>query len=579
MIQRAGEPVVWRWLSLAMALVVLGGFAAGLGPLALKSLVDGLARRVDGSTTAAAGALYIGALVAQRLCEQAQTYAYGLGEQRMVRRLSGQAFAHLLRLPLDFLLDARSGAVAQTLAQGVMGLRIICTHLVLTLTPVLIQLAVAVWVLTQAFGSAAALLFLVAVIAYGLVFAWSALRMDGSLRGLTAAQIETGALTSDAMMNAEAIKAFTAEDRFSRRYDVALAATEAHWRTYLGRRLESGFLVALVFGVMIAAAVALAARRVESGTFSLGGFVLVTTYLLQVVRPLELAGFAARDIGQGAAYLEALLAALRQAPEPSGVAGQNTPPPGPARLTFENVSFAFRPGRPILRNVTFEAAPGSLVAVVGPSGAGKSSLLRLVLRFYDPTHGRVLLDGVALATWPLAILRGQLALVSQDTILLNDTIAENIGLAVDAPAEAAVLRAASVACLSDLLRASPEGLQTRVGERGLKLSGGEKQRVAIARAVLRQARLVICDEATAALDSETEQAVIDALSNIARTATILIVTHRLASVTHADQILVFEQGEIVERGRHEDLLARDGLYARLWRTQVGLATSVSADQS
>jgi ATP-binding cassette subfamily B protein len=304
----------------------------------------------------------------------------------------------------------------------------------------------------------------------------------------------------------------------------------------------------------------------------------MTTYLLQVVRPLELAGFAARDIGQGAAYLEALLAVLRHAAEPSGAAGPDRPAPrGPATLSFENVSFAFAPGRPILRDVTFEVTPGSLVAVVGPSGAGKSSLLRLILRFHDPTHGRILLDGVALPAWPLTLLRGRIALVSQDTILLNASIAENIGLAVDAPTEAAVQRAASVACLSDLLHALPEGLQTHVGERGLNLSGGEKQRVAIARAVLRQARLVICDEATAALDSETEQAVMDALSNLTRTATTLVATHRLASVIHADQILVLEHGAIVQRGRHDDLLARDGLYARLWRTQCGQAASVSID--
>jgi ATP-binding cassette subfamily B protein len=236
-------------------------------------------------------------------------------------------------------------------------------------------------------------------------------------------------------------------------------------------------------------------------------------------------------------------------------------------LAFDQVSFSFASGRPALRDVSFRAAPGEVIGVVGPSGAGKSSLVRLALRFYEPACGEVRLDGKPSAAWPLEAWRRQIALVSQDTILFNDTIAANIAFAREGADDLAITQAASIALLDPLMARLPEGLQTRVGERGLKLSGGEKQRVSIARAALKQARLVIFDEATAALDPGTEKAVWQAMRTLAARATTLVITHRLAMVAAADRILVLDQGRIVERGPHRDLLALKGLYWRLWRAQ------------
>ncbi|MDP3749282.1 MAG: ATP-binding cassette domain-containing protein [Phenylobacterium sp.] len=579
---QAGDRATAAWLGGALCLVIAGGLAVGFAPLALKHMVDLLA---EGGPPAGSGqvltlvTLYVGALFVQRLCEQAQTYAYGHGEQRLTRRLGSQAFAHMLALPLRFHLDGKSGALAQTLSEGVLGARLILMHVVLTVAPVLVQLGVAGAVMGALFGIQTGVVLLVALGAYAGVFAWGVLRLDSPARGFSASQIEVGGATADSLMNVEAIKAFTAERRFVARYDQILGQREGQWRLFLWRRLENGVAVSAVFALTVGAALLIGGRDVAAGQLTLGDFVLLNAYLLQILRPLEMLGFAVRDMGQGLAYLDNLLAILRRAPEgePDEPDPLPAPPPdGPAELVFEDVSYAFGPDRQTLRAVSFRAPPRALIGIVGPSGAGKSSLLRLILRFYEPTQGRILLDGRPISEFPLASLRRQIALVSQDTILFNDTIAQNIAVAMEGADEAAIARAAAVARLSDLLANLPEGLQTQVGERGLKLSGGEKQRVSIARAALKGARLVIFDEATAALDTATERAVWEAMSGLAQEATTLVVTHRLSTVAGADEILVLDQGVIVERGRHEDLLAEGGLYARLWRAQDREAADIAA---
>jgi ABC-type multidrug transport system fused ATPase/permease subunit len=567
----------WAWFALAIALVTGGGLVAGFAPLTLKRLVDHLSEPMSLRQTWDAPYLisaYVGALVLQRLFEQIQAYAYGVGEQRLVRRLTGRGLNHMLRLPLGYHVNTKSGALAQALSNGVMGWRLICTPLVLTVTPVVVQLVVALIVLNAVVGSAAGLVLLAALTAYTTVFSWGVIRLHGPVREVSAAQVEMGGAVADALMNVEALKAFTAEGRFARRHDEALAVTERLWRRFLFRRAENGVLAGGVFGIMMGVTVFLAAGGVATGRLSLGAFVLVNTYVLQLVRPLELMGFAVRDMGQGLAYLAKLLSILEEPMEATTPVSNDIPPPlntGPADLAFHHVDFAFGPARQTLRNISFHAAPGSTVAVVGPSGAGKSSLVRLVLRFYEPDQGDIRLDGRPIADWPLDDLRRQIALVSQDTILLNDTIAENIGLAMDNVKPDAVLRAAAAAHLTGLLDALPDGVETLVGERGLKLSGGEKQRVAIARAALKEARLIIFDEATAALDPATERAVWAAMRGLAKTVTALVVTHRLATIADADQILVLDQGVIVERGDHQDLIADRGLYWRLWRAQHSTA--------
>lgn len=582
---RALDRAAWVWLGVALLVVSLGGFAASLAPLALKALIDRLT--VGGGTgvsiSGLAGmvGLYVAGLMFQRVCEQVQTFAYTRGEQRLVRRFGGQTYAHILTLPVGFHRDNKSGALAQAISEGILGLRLILTHLALSIAPVVVQLVVAGAVLGSVFGPEMGLILAAALVGYCGVFTWGVFRLHASVRGISAAQIDVGGATADGLMNVEAIKAYTAERRFARRYDELLGQTEGQWRVFLRRRLENGLAVAVVFGLAVGAIHFLAGDQVARGALTLGGFVLINTYVLQLVRPLEMLGFAIRDIGQGLAYLDRIGGILCQEPEAIDALSDNpvtTPSPTePAELVFDNVSFTHG-DRPTLSNISFRAAPGQLIGIVGQTGGGKSSLLGLALRFWEPTSGRILLDGQPISDMPLAVLRGQIALVSQDTILLNDTIAANIALADDQADEAAIGAAAANARLSELLAKLPDGLNTLVGERGHKLSGGEKQRVSIARAALKQARLVIFDEATAALDPATERAVWEAMAGLAQSATTLVVTHRLSTVAGADEILVLDHGRIVERGRHTALLAVDGVYKRLWGAQIfGAAKAAQFD--
>lgn len=562
------DKIVLTRLAAALLIVSMGGVAASLAPVALKQLIDGLGTPSPptGREVALLVGAYAGALVFQRLCEQLQAFTYASGEQRLIRRFAGQGFAHLLGLPLPYHQDARSGALAQALAEGVLGVRLLLTHLVLSIAPVIVQIVTAGIVLAAVLGPVMGGLLTAALCAYALVFTQGVVMAHGTVKAVSASQIEAGGALTDALMNVEAIKAYTAEERFTRRYDGHLANTERRWGEFYRRRLINGLMVAVVFGLAVGATHLVAATQAAAGQLTIGALVLVNTYLLQLIRPIEMLGFAVRDAGQGLAYLDRISQILEQPIEEQGVDEHTPTPQHAAKLAFKDVSLRYG-DRPALDQISFTLEPGKTVGLVGPSGAGKSSLLKLILRFQEPSEGQILLDERPIDAIPLKALRGQIALVSQDTILLNDTIGENIALAVEAPAPEAIVAAADLARLGDLLAILPEGLRTRVGERGLKLSGGEKQRVSIARAALKHARLVILDEATAALDPATERSVWSALGRLSGEATTLIVTHRLAAVVEADEVLVLEAGRIVERGPHAALMAKDGLYRRLWADQ------------
>lgn len=561
------------WFAATICVVSIGSGAAGLAPLVLKRLVDAIS---FGSGPAATifwpAAAYGFALLLQRLGEQLQAYCYGRGELALIRRFNVSAFEHLLRLPLIVHLDAKPGALAQTLAEGVLGLRLILTHLVVTLLPVLVQLAVAGLVVSAELGAAAALILVAALTAYTGVFAVGVRRLDKPARGVSAANIAAAGALSDSLINVEALKSFVAESQYARSYDEALGRAEVQWRVFHRRRLEHGAAVAVVFSATVAFGLALVSRDAMHGDISLGAVVMLNAYLLQLTRPLEMLGFAARDLGQGLAYLSGLARLLAH---PAEAQRPREPPAsrGPADLEFENVSFSFNAERVALKGLSFRAPAGATLAVVGPSGAGKSSLVRLILGLYTPSDGIIRLDGRPISTLALEDLRSQIAVVAQDTILLDDSLAANIALGSAVAEGPKIAAAAAAAQLSDLLARLPDGLRTCVGSRGLKLSGGERQRVAIARAAFKQARLLLLDEATASLDPVTEQAVWRNLAMLGQGATKLIVTHHLAAARHADEILVLDEGAIVERGDHRALLEAGGLYARLWDEQHRAAAS------
>jgi ATP-binding cassette subfamily B protein len=454
------------------------------------------------------------------------------------------------------------------MANGIAGLRIVLTHVALTLLPVLVEFTTVALVLIQLGRAEFLPLFGASVLLYLLAFRFSMRRIVGPSRAMSRAQVEASAALQDLLANGETLKSFAAEPYARGRYAAQLQATEREFRRFYRNRAGGGLVVTLVFALSLAAALALAAHQVANGALTVGSFVLVNAYMLQMVRPLELVGFAMRDIGQGIAFLEQMDQLFR-IPRERDAAGPDLPAPprGAGELTFDRVSFGYEPGRKVLRDISFSVEPGMTLAIVGPSGSGKSSIARLLLRLYDPEGGRILLDGRPIDTMKLTELRRAVATVPQDISLFNATIDENVALAHGPGDRAALDRVLALAQLDDLLARLPEGGATMVGERGLNLSGGERQRVAIARAALRRPSIYVFDEATAALDARTEQAILARFRELARGCTTLIVAHRLASIIDADRILVLDQGLVVERGTHGELLRAGGLYASLWRLQ------------
>jgi ATP-binding cassette, subfamily B, heavy metal transporter len=371
----------------------------------------------------------------------------------------------------------------------------------------------------------------------------------------------------DSLLNYETVKYFGNESHIADRYDASLARVEDLTVRALGFRSLTGILFATILGLGTGLILLLALGRVTAGAMTLGELVLVNAYLVQLTRPMERLGQLYRSIKQAFVDLEQLIELLAEEPEVEDRPAAIALPAGPGAVTFEGVSFAYDPARPILQGIDFRLTPGRRVAVVGPTGAGKSTIARLLFRFYDPTRGRVLIDGHDLRDVTQASLRATIAVVPQDTVLFNDTIGYNLAFGRPDATPAEVEAAARAAQLHDFIAGLPDGYATLVGERGLKLSGGEKQRVALARAILKRPRILILDEATSALDSATEQTIQRRLRGALGGVTTLVIAHRLATIVDADEILVLDKGRIVERGPHEQLLARGGLYADLWRRQ------------
>lgn len=587
---------IMRRLVLTLLLVFGTAALAALGPIALKYAVDGLAspRNAGLSPGSIAGAhspetvsavltptallgLYIAALWISRSLGEARWLFFGTADQRLHRRLSRRLLAHIIDLPMAFHLDRKTGALNQTLVQGLAGYRILMNHLVFTVLPVLVEVVIVGVVLAALLDPEFLGILCVSVIVYAVVFAVGARSIIGPTREVSASQIEAHATMTDSILNAETVKSFNAEAQIHDRYDGALAESERHWSLFYWRKSGNGLLAALVFALSLGAAMLLGAVRVRQGVLSVGDFVALNAYMLQLVRPLETLGLAFRDIAHGVAFIEKMMALMgreREGGGPPEAHGLTVIEGGARRahgvagaLEVRGLSFSYLPGRPILENINFDIRPGETVAVIGKSGAGKSSLVRLLMRFYDPASGDIVLNGQSIRDLPLEDVRRAIAIVPQDTVLFNDTIRYNIGFGRRGAGPAEIEHAARFAHIHERIMEMPNGYRTIVGERGLKLSGGERQRVSIARAVLKRPQMFIFDEATSSLDAKTEQSILDNLIEISRDMTTLIISHRLSMVAHANEILVLEAGQIVERGRHDALLEKSGAYAAMWRTQ------------
>ena len=567
----AADRSVRRDLFMVVFLAVAGACTAALAPLVLKLLLDALEGAGEEQFVAliALALLYAVGQYLTRLIGEWRLYRHGRAEQRIGRAIGQRMFEHLLRLPLHWHVEGRLGSMGQTAEQGVQGCRLLLSQALCTVLPVLLELGLIAVILARLEHEIYLAVLLVAAVAYVLAFQRGAADVEAPARRIAQAHLVAHAAFTDSLLNCEAVKCFNAEAVVGARYRAALRTSEVAWRWFFGRRAANGVLVGGIFATCLGVTMILAVRDVLLGAMTLGDVVLVHAYVIRLVAPLEALGLAMRDSAQALAFVERMLGLLAERPEePLAVAAANELPERAVRggVEFDRVGFSYGEGRSVLRAVSFRIDAGRTVAIVGRSGAGKSTLIRLLLRLYTPSEGAIRVDGVPLDQMPLAALRRTIAIVPQDVILFHDTIGRNIAVGRDVPREQ-IIRAARLANIHDRIMSLPEAYDTLVGERGVKLSGGERQRIAIARAVLRQARIIVLDEATASLDGATERGVLGELRRMTEGSTVLAITHRLSTVTRADQILVLEDGMLVEQGTHAELLQFRGVYARLWHAQ------------
>jgi ATP-binding cassette subfamily B protein len=564
-------------LGLALLIVAASSIVTALGPVALKLVLDALTKQGKGVAVPLGLllALYVVSHWLARALTEVRSYVHAQADRRMFRSLSDRLFDHVMQLPLRYHMNRQTGVMTGTLQNGLQGYQMIFQTLVMTLIPVVMEIGTVAVVLVSLHQSVYLALFCVAMLCYGIAFTWGAVRIMGSARAASTSQADAWGVLTDSILNYEAVKYFTAEATVRERVDRSLFHTESEWLRFYKLRALIGLLIATIFAGFLAVAVFYAANQVQAGAMTIGTFVLIHTYMFRLVQPLEMIGYAMQQLSQGFAFLEKLLEIFREAPEPLA-ANVHALPRGPGRLEFRNVSLAYRADRSIIKDVSFEIPAGKTLGVVGSSGAGKSTLVRLLVRLVEPDSGQILLDGVPLSDLSLPRLRQAIAVVPQDTVLFNDTILYNIGFGKANSTQEDIERAARLAHLHDFVMSLPEKYDTKVGERGVKLSGGEKQRVSIARAAIKQPRIYVFDEATSSLDSRTEGDIMHNLREISRDSTTLVIAHRLSTVVHADEIVVLEGGIIVERGTHFGLLRQNGRYARLWEAQQQTTEKVKA---
>ncbi len=560
-------------VAVCLVLLVAAKVASVAVPWLYKATVDALANPEN-----AFAAIPIGLIVAygltrvvQQAFTQAQDAVFARVLQRAVRALTVEVFDRLCALSLGFHLDRRVGALARSIKRGTDGLDVILRLALFRTGPALLELGFVTAILWVAFDWRFAAIVFATIAGYvAFTFAITEWRLKFR-RAMNARDGVVAALSTDALVNIETVKAFANEGFESRRLDDALAELEDAAVASKGSlALTNGGQAAIISAGLIAL-MSLAAEGIRAGEMTVGDFVLVNTYLLQLYMPLNLLGLAYQQMRQAMADMEALFGLLAQTPQVADAPGAPELPRGPGEIAFSHVDFAYRDDRPLLRDVDFVVPAGTKTAIVGPSGSGKSTVARLLLRFYDATAGSVRIDGCDVRDVAQASLRRAIGLVPQDAALFNDTLGANIAYGRPDATQDEIDAAAKVARIRHFIIHRPQKYGTLVGERGLKLSGGERQRIAIARAVLKNPPILVFDEATSSLDTATEADIQDTLAQAAKNRTTLVIAHRLSTVVDADQILVMQKGRIVERGRHEELLEAQGVYARLWAAQQRVA--------
>jgi ABC-type transport system involved in Fe-S cluster assembly fused permease/ATPase subunit len=510
---------------------------------------------------------YGGMRILMAVLTQARDGIFAKVAMNGVRRLAYRTFEHMHQLSLRFHLERKTGGLTRVLERGRNAIETIVRMVIMQLVPTIIELGLIVGVLLYQFDWRYVVVILLTVTCY-MVFTYFATEWRiGIRRQMNDSDTDANVKAIDSLLNYETVKYFVAEEREARRYDRSMARYEdASVKAYVSLAvLNAG--QATIFTIGLAAVMVLCAYGIKEGTHTVGDFVMINAMMIQLYQPLNFMGMVYREIKQAVIDIESMFAILARKPEIVDKPGAKPLVIAHGAIRFENVSFSYDPEREILKGLSFEVPAGHTVAVVGPSGAGKSTISRLLFRFYEVTGGRISIDGQDIRDVTQTSLRGAIGMVPQDTVLFNDTIRYNIRYGRWEASDAEVQAAAGLAQIDDFIRRSPKGYDTEVGERGLKLSGGEKQRVAIARTILKAPPILLLDEATSALDSHTEKEIQDALDRVSRNRTTLVIAHRLSTIISADEIIVLEQGAIAERGTHQRLLAKGGLYASLWNRQ------------
>ena len=556
---------------LAVGMLILAKVATVSTPIALKYIVDYLDQSratemllwVPLMLVLAYGALRFGSTLFSELRDA----IFARVAERAMRRVSLRVFRHLHNRELAFHLDRKTGGLARDIERGTTGISFLLRFTLFNIVPTLLEIVMVTGILLVAFNVSYVLAILISVLVY-VVFSIRVTEWRiGFVREANSRDNQSNSRAIDSLLNYETVKYFNNERFEAEQYDKGLQLWE---QARLKNRLSMAALnsgQAFIIGVSLIVIMAMAVREVASGQMTLGDFTMVNAYLIQLFVPLNALGFVYREIRQSLVNVERLFALLGDKPAIEDAPDAKALIVSQGEVQFRDVHFSYRAERPILKGVNITIPAGHTVAVVGASGAGKSTLARLLFRFFDVDSGSISIDGQDLRHITQDSLRTAIGVVPQDTVLFNDTLYNNLAYGRPGASAEDVQHAARQAHLDDFISSLPDGYDTKVGERGLKLSGGEKQRVAIARVLLKNPPLLILDEATSSLDSISEQAILDALNQVSHQRTTLVIAHRLSTVRDADTILVMEQGEIVESGSHSELLAHNGYYARLWLQQ------------
>ncbi|WP_286261851.1 ABCB family ABC transporter ATP-binding protein/permease [Thalassotalea atypica] len=557
-------------IAIAMACLIATKIASVYLPFILKDIVDYL----DNISTQQALIVPFGLVLAYGLVRfsivffaEVRDTLFGRVTERAIRRIGLKVFQHLHKLDLDFHLNRQTGGLSRDIDRGTSGINFLMRFMVFNIVPTIIEIVMVIGILWVNYGISFALTVFGSVAAYIAYSVYATEWRTGFIREANKADSSSNTRAIDSLINYETVKYFTNEAHEADAYDKQLAT----WEVAKVKNRLSLFALnggqALIIAIAMTSMLAMAAYSVTHGTMTLGDFVLINAFMMQLFMPLNFLGFVYREIKGSLANIEHMFGLLTKQPKVQDKKGASELSVGRGEVRFEDIEFSYDNKREIIKKVSFAIKSGTKVAVVGDSGSGKSTLVKLLFRFYDVQAGKITIDDQVITDVTQHSLRSHIGIVPQDTVLFNDTLFANVQYGNPTATKEQVLRAFSLAHLDEFVKDLPQGFDTVVGERGLKLSGGEKQRVAIARTILKNPSILVFDEATSSLDSHSEQAILGAINEVSENRTSLVIAHRLSTIVDADNIIVMKQGEIVEQGSHQTLIAKRSYYHKMWQLQ------------